>query len=133
MEKLNERVLLTKEVLIFDLDGTLIDTTNIWNKIDINILKKYNVKNLNLKEVQDMRNTYLTCNNEGDIYLDYCKYLVKKYNLNVDAETFYKDRKLIENKLLKTAKLKPNAIKTLKEIKKKHYILVLATATTNHE
>ena len=133
MEKLNDRVLLNKEVLIFDLDGTLIDTTNTWNKIDLNILKKYNIKNLNLKEIQETRDSYFICKNEGDIYLDYCKYLVKKYNLNVDAEVFYKDRKIIEDKLLKKAKLKLHVIKTLEELKKKHYILVLATQTTDYE
>ena len=34
MEKLNKEILKNKEVIIFDLDGTLINTINIWNKVD---------------------------------------------------------------------------------------------------
>ena len=133
MEKLNRRVLLNKEVIIFDLDGTLIDTINIWNKIDKKTLEKYNIKNLKLNDIQNIRDNYLFCNTGGDIYLNYIKHLVKKYNLNVDAETFYKDRNIIKNKLLNKAKIKPYVLKTLKELKRKQYILVLATSSSNNE
>ena len=43
MEKLNTNILKNKEVIIFDLDGTLINTIDIWNKVDYLVLKKHKI------------------------------------------------------------------------------------------
>ena len=132
MEKLNKEIIKNKEVIIFDLDGTLINTINIWNKVDYLVLKKYNIK-LNKTIIQDIRDNYLANNTEDNIYLKYSKYLVEKYNLNIDYESFYKERITISNKLLKDIKPKQFVLKTLNELKRKNYLLILATSTTNNE
>ena len=132
MEKINKEILKNKEVIIFDLDGTLINTINIWNKTDQIILKKHNIF-LTKKEIQEIRDNYLLNNTSNNIYLNYSKYLIDKYNLSIDYEEFYKDRINISNKLLKTIKPKPYVLKTLNALKRKNYLLVLATATTNNE
>ena len=51
-----------------------------------------------------MRDNYLLNNTSNNIYLNYSKYLIEKYNLSIDYEEFYKDRINISNKLLKTIK-----------------------------
>ena len=132
MEKLNKEIIKNKEVIIFDLDGTLINTINIWNKVDYLVLKKYNIK-LSKTIIQDIRDNYLVNNTEDNIYLKYSKYLVEKYNLNIDYESFYKERITISNKLLKDIKPKQFVLKTLNELKRKNYLLILATSTTNNE
>lgn len=132
MEKLNETVIRNKEVIIFDLDGTLIDTLDIWNKVDYLTLKKYNIK-ISASEIQNIRDNYLLRNTEDNIYLKYSKYLVDKYNIAIDYETFYKERIQISNKLLSNIKPKSFVLKTLNELKRRNYLLVLATASTNNE
>ena len=74
MEKLNEKVLKNKEVIIFDLDGTLIDTIDIWNKVDYNVLKQFNIKNITKHEIQESRDNFLLTNTSDNIYLNYSKY-----------------------------------------------------------
>ena len=132
MEKLNENILRNKEVIIFDLDGTLIDTINIWNKVDYLTLKKYKV-NISKKEIQDLRDDFLLNNSNDNIYLNYSKYLVDKYRLSIDYETFYKERIKISHKLLSNIKPKPNVIKTLEALRKRNYLLVIATAASANE
>lgn len=132
MEKLNENVIKNKEVIIFDLDGTLIDTIDIWNKVDYLILKKYKIK-ISKKTIQELRDNYLLNNTEDNIYLKYSKYLVEKFKLNIDYENFYKERIKLSNKLLNNIKPKPFVLKTLNELKRKNYLLVIATASTNNE
>lgn len=132
MEKLNEIVIRNKEVIIFDLDGTLIDTLDIWNKVDYLTLKKYNIK-ISASKIQNIRDNYLLSNTEDNIYLKYSKYLVDKYNIAIDYETFYKERIQISNKLLSNIKPKSYVLKTLNELKRRNYLLVLATASTNNE
>lgn len=132
MEKLNENILRNKEVIIFDLDGTLIDTINIWNKVDYLTLKKYKV-NISKKEIQDLRDNFLLNNSNDNIYLNYSKYLVDKYRMSIDYETFYKERIKISHKLLSNIKPKQNVIKTLEALRKRNYLLVIATAASANE
>lgn len=132
MEKLNTNILKNKEVIIFDLDGTLINTIDIWNKVDYLVLKKHKV-NISKKEIQKIRDNYLLNNTNDNIYLNYSKYLVEKYNISIDYETFYKERIKISNKLLSNVKPKQLVLKTLRELKRKNYLLVIATASTNNE
>ena len=79
MEKLNTNILKNKEVIIFDLDGTLINTIDIWNKVDYLVLKKHKI-NISKKEIQKIRDNYLLNNTNDNIYINYSKYLVEIYN-----------------------------------------------------
>ena len=84
MEKLNTNILKNKEVIIFDLDGTLINTIDIWNKVDYLVLKKHKI-NISKKEIQKIRDNYLLNNTNDNIYLNYSKYLVEKYNIDKEV------------------------------------------------
>lgn len=132
MEKLNEVILNNKEVIIFDLDGTLIDTMNIWNKVDYLTLKKYKI-NVSKNKIKEIRDNFLINNSSDDIYLNYSKYLIEKYNLSIDYETFYKERIKMSHKLLNNIKPKSLVLKVLKELRKRNYLLIIATASSNNE
>ena len=132
MEKLNEIILNNKEVIIFDLDGTLIDTMNIWNKVDYLTLKKYKI-NVSKNKIKEIRDNFLLNNSSDDIYLNYSKYLIEKYNLSIDYETFYKERIKMSHKLLNNIKPKSLVLKVLKELRKRNYLLIIATASSNNE
>ena len=37
-----------KKIIIFDLDGTLIDSIDIWNQVDVELVKRISGKSINL-------------------------------------------------------------------------------------
>ena len=71
-----------KKVIIFDLDGTLIDSIGIWNAIDEEVIKQIGNGEIDNVDIAKQRDTklkeYSKCE---DAYLEYCGFLGKKYGL----------------------------------------------------
>ncbi len=128
-----ENVLKNKDVFIFDLDGTLIDSVGIWNKVDqklINdlghVLVPENVININRDQV-------LGASTSGFPYEDYARYLNEKYQLHKTYEEIYKYRRKIMQKFLEhDVKKQPYAKEVVEILKKWDMTLVLATTTTRN-
>lgn len=76
-----------KKVVIFDLDGTLLDTMGIWNEIDKQTIMTINNGNIDDIDIGKQRDTklkeYSKCE---DAYLEYCKFLKEKYNSKMTKE-----------------------------------------------
>lgn len=122
-----------KKVIIFDMDGTLIDSVGVWNKTD-EILIKQLVENqeIRIENVQQMRDSILAQCKSDDIYLEYCDYLRKKYNSSMTAKDILTLRWQISDEYIKQqVDYKPNADRLLHLLKRKGYTLALATTTTN--
>lgn len=131
MKKLSELDLSNKEYIIFDLDGTLIDSIGIWNLSDYKIIKELGNKEMDFKIIQKEREIFLETNASSDIYLEYCDFLINKYDLKGTKEDILKLRKIFSNEILsKEVDFKPFAVEVLKKLKALGFILVLATATT---
>lgn len=121
-----------KKVIIFDMDGTLIDSIGIWNKTDEILIKKLAGREVKLPNIQQIRDRILSECKSGDIYLEYCSVLGKKFNSNLAPEEILGLRDSISDDYLKNSiDYKPYADILLHLLKEKGYTLALATTTTS--
>ena len=135
MKNLNELKLKDKKVIIFDLDGTLIDSIGIWNMTDQKLIHDYSGIDVELDYVQTDRDYFLNNNPSSDIYIAYCEYLINKYKLSITNPNELSDiRKDTANNVLKSEiGFKPDVTKLILKLKDLGYTLALATVTTKEQ
>lgn len=132
MKQLNELKLKDKKYIIFDMDGTLIDSIGVWNRTDQKLIEDFGGIFIDLNDIQTERDSFLHSNQDSDIYLAYCEYLIKKYNFNIqDPKTLLeirwdKSSEVLENEM----DFKPDVVKLILMLKDLGFTLVLATMTT---
>lgn len=119
-----------KKVLLFDLDGTLIDSINIWNEVDHAFIHALGGSSEQV-DVQNQRDALLrSFSTAQDPYLEYCRFIGQKYNAALSAEELVKLRYRIANHFLtEVVDFKPDAELVLKRLKELGFHLVIASTT----
>lgn len=116
------------ELVIFDLDGTLIDSNGIHNYLDIE-LARFLGENKSSEEILQERDEVIKNNKTGDIYLNYCNYLKAKYNSGLSAKEILQIRRDLSKQISKDIKYKIDADKIIKYFKNHNKKLALATVS----
>ena len=105
---------------IFDLDGTLIDSMKVWEKIDRDFLKKRNI-DIPLDYIE--RITSMS-------FDDVAKYTIERFSLNEKKEDLIKEwNEMAIYEYGNNIELKPNAKKYLYKLKSKNIKIGLATTS----
>lgn len=132
MQDLNKLNIKNKKYIIFDMDGTLIDSIGVWNRTDQKLIEKYAGISVALPDIQAERDNFLHANQSSDIYVAYCDYLIKKYELSIqNAAKLFDIRWNISNEVLASEMdFKPNVVKLIQKLKQLGFTLTLATMTT---
>lgn len=120
-----------KKIIIFDLDGTLIDSMEIWNKVDTLAIEKISKQKCDIPDIGKMRDSVLAKCKSDDIYLEYSNWMKERYHSSLSAREILDLRWNISDYYVKNeVDYKPYAEKLLHLLKNKGFILVLATTTT---
>lgn len=128
---INKNILENKKIIIFDMDGTLIDSIGVWNEVDIATVEFYTGIRPAEEEVNKLRDYSLANSPDTDIYKYYISKLCEKYSIHEDIDVVYEKRKWFGDEIPKrNVKLKNNVKELLTILKEKGYILALATTST---
>lgn len=132
MKDIDELKLRNKKYIIFDMDGTLIDSIGVWNMTDQKLIEEFGGITLDLNFIQNERDSFLHNNQSSDIYLAFCEYLIRKYNLKIKSPEellrvrWAKSGEILENNV----DFKPDVVELILRLRELGFILILATMTT---
>ena len=116
------------DLVIFDLDGTLIDSNGVHDYLDIELARSLG-EDKTSEEILLERDEFFKNNNIGDIYLNYCGYLKTKYKSNLSEEEILQYRRNLSKKVSKDIKYKLDADKMIKYLKSQKIKIALGTVS----
>lgn len=128
---LSVEILKNKKAILFDLDGVILDDSNIWNEIYIEFVKQECNIVVSIDQILKDWYEHLEKFKGNDFYKSYVVYLVKKYGndkSNLNADSLIEKLYIIANKYVcEKVKYKDYAPEVIKKFKDLGYILGLGS------
>ncbi len=120
-----------KKAIIFDLDGTLIDSVGVWNAVDKELVRRLGGGEQDGDALQHQRDDVLRrYAADGNPYGQYCAFLKRKYGSPLTADEVHDLRyRIARDFLVNVVDYKPDAQLFVKELKSRGFLLSIATTT----